>query len=318
MRALVVRTGVTEAVHQIDAVVVDATGHRLAVWGDPDHVLYYRSAIKPVQAAVSQENGAGLCPEHLAVACASHGGFPVHLATVRVMLDEVGLSETDLGTTPGWPSEAAARDLQVRNGHRSPRRVFHNCSGKHAGFLRACVASGWPIDSYRSPDHPLQRRIEERVRELTGVEPAPAAIDGCGAPAFRGTLAGLALGFARLSSDPAYRAVASAMHRFPGLVAGARRPDARMSRWWHGPLKAGAEGIMAAGARGIGYAVKSRSGSGQIAAVGMLEVMGHLGALSPAAMHALGEVARPPVLGGGSIQGWIGSTTETDPWPTAI
>jgi L-asparaginase II len=317
MRALVVRNGVTEAVHEIDAVVVDVSGDRVAVWGEPDLVLYYRSAIKPVQAAVSQENGAGLCPEHLAVACASHGGFPVHLATVRAMLDEVGLSEAHLGTTPGWPSETAARDLQVRNGHRSSRRVFHNCSGKHAGFLRACLASGWPIDSYRSPDHPLQRRIEERVRDLSGVEPAPAAIDGCGAPAFRGTLAGLARSFARLSSDPAFREVATAMHRFPGLVAGARRPDARMSRWWHGPLKAGAEGILAAGAHGIGYAVKSRSGSGQIAAVGLLEVMRHLGALSPTAMQALAEVARPPVPGGGSIQGSIGIATETDPWPTA-
>jgi hypothetical protein len=63
--------------------------------------------------------------------------------------------------------------------------------------------------------------------------------------------------------------------------------------------------------------VKSRSGSGQIAAVGLLEVMRHLGALSPTAMQALAEVARPPVPGGGSIQGSIGIATETDPWPTA-
>jgi L-asparaginase II len=299
------RNGVVESINEIDAVVVDRDGVLLATHGDPDHVLFYRSAIKPLQATIAQELGADLGPEHLAIATASHSGFPTHLALVDTMLREVGLDRRDLQTTPGWPLEIPARDLCIASGHRRPQPRFHNCSGKHAAFLRACVAQGWPTATYRDPGHPLQQAVGERIADVSGFDGRPAGVDGCGAPAFRGTIRSLAHVFAAVSADAEYAPVASAMSRFPSLVSGPGRPDGILGRWWAAPIKVGAEGILAAGRHGIGLAVKSRSGSAVIASMAMMELMRRLGMLSVAAVNALERVARPPVLGGGRIQGFI-------------
>ena len=310
MRALTIRNEIVESIDEIDGAAVDADGRVVATWGDPRRIVLYRSAIKPIQAAVSQEHGADLSPEHLAVAAASHSGYPIHLAIVRAILRDGGLDERDLDCTPGWPLESAARDLVVAAGHRRPRRIFHNCSGKHATFLRACVAAGWPTAGYLSPDHPLQRRILRRVADVAGVDAEPAAVDGCGAPAPRGTLEGLARTFSHLTADPAYRDVAVAMSRFGALVSGTHRPDADPCRWWGGPVKVGAEGVIAAGRHGLGLAVKSRSGNRVTAVVGLVEAMRLLAVLSPAQEAALAHVARPAVLGHGEPQGIVSPDTD--------
>jgi L-asparaginase II len=298
-----VRSGLTESLDDATAVVVDADGRVLASWGDPDTPLYYRSAIKPIQATVSQELGAALLPEHLAVACSSHSGHPVHVAIVRAMLRSGGLTEADLGTPPSWPLAEAAKALLLSTGHRAPLPVYHNCSGKHAGFLLACVAQGWPVDTYRSPDHPLQRRVLATVAEATGQPVEPVGIDGCGAPTLRGSCRGLATAFAAMTVDRRFAEVASATSRFPSLVAGNERPDGRLGAWWGGPLKAGAEGLIGAARHGVGIAAKSRSGSSSVAVMAMIEVMRSMGLLSGAALEALQDVATPPVLGGGDPVG---------------
>ena len=68
-----------------------------------------------------------------------------------------------------------------------------NCSGKHAAMLATCVAAGWPTASYTEPGHPLQ--AEDRAHDrATGWEAGDSAagMDGCGAPLFALSLAGLA------------------------------------------------------------------------------------------------------------------------------
>jgi L-asparaginase II len=306
MRAGTIRSGLVEAEHPISAVAVDDAGRVLAAWGDPERTTFLRSAAKPFQATVSQESGAALPPEWLALACASHGGQPVHLAVVRAMLDEVGLSPAHLRCPPAWPLSEGARDRAVAAGHRHPARLFHNCSGKHAAMLRACRAQGWPEDTYPHPDHPLQRAIVGLVTELTGIEASPVGIDGCGLPVMRGTLRGLARGFATLTTQPRFAEVVAAMSRFPALVADNERPDGRIGAWWGGPLKVGAQGLIAAGRHGIGFAVKAHDGSSSVAAVGMMEAIRQLGLLPTFAQDALADVAAPPVLGGGEP---VGATT---------
>ena len=50
------------------------------------------------------------------------------------------------------------RDSGCRRGVRR-EKLFHNCSGKHAGMLALCRAHGWPLEGYRLPDHPVQQRL---------------------------------------------------------------------------------------------------------------------------------------------------------------
>jgi len=288
-----------EAVDVVDVVAVDASGRELLGDGDPDRPLFYRSAIKPIQAATAVEHGAALPPEHIAMAASSHGGFPVHTATVAAMLDAAGLDERRLGCPPAWPAVPEARDLAVRRGEPRPRRLFHNCSGKHAAWLRACVASGWSLDGYLDPDHPLQRAIVGVVHDVTGVDPEPVGVDGCGAPTLRGTPRGLARAFARLTADARFGEVARAVGAYPALVADGHRPHGRFGMWWGGPAKAGAMGLFGAGRNGVGLAARSRSGQSWAAVVALAEAARRLGLLTDAMWHGLADVVRPPVVGGG-------------------
>jgi L-asparaginase II len=297
-----VRSGLPEEHHEgaVAAVVGDTV---VAVWGDAHEPLFYRSAVKAFQATVSQECGADLPPEHLAVACSSHGGHPAHLAIVAGMLAGAGLDESALRCPPSWPLGPAAERRLRDAGYREPRRIYHNCSGKHAAMLRACVARGWPIDSYTHPDHPLQRIVIDLVADVTGVPSQPVGIDGCGLPTLRGSVAGLARAFSVLTTEPRYAAAAAAMSRFPALTGDNLRPDGALGAWWGGPVKVGAAGLIGAGRNGLGIAAKARDGSAQAAVVGLLEASRLLGALSPAMERGLQDTARPAVLGGGAPVG---------------
>lgn len=299
MRLTIVRSGLAESTHNVDVCAVDAGGAELLVSGDPDRPMYYRSAVKPFQATVALEAGLELSDEHLALVCASHSGWPAQLRIVDAVLASAGLSQSDLETPPSWPSAARARDLQVRRGARRPRPLWHNCSGKHAGMLAACVASGWPTNEYLDPDQTLHRRFAELIHSLSLVDPDPVGVDGCGAPAARGTIRGLARAFSALTTEPRFARVADAVARFPALVADNDRPDGLLGRWWGGPVKGGAEGTIAMARHGVGIVAKARSGSGQAAAAAAVLAADRLGMLSPAMRDALTGVAEPVVMGGG-------------------
>ena len=54
------RSGLVESVHRGHAVVVDASGEVVRAWGEPDTVIYPRSAVKPLQAVGMVEAGLAL------------------------------------------------------------------------------------------------------------------------------------------------------------------------------------------------------------------------------------------------------------------
>lgn len=219
MLAARVRSGLVESTHDGVVSVSRPDGSLVAWSGDIDRPFFLRSSAKPFQTYVSQASGAGLEPIQLAMAAASHRGLPVHVALVESILTDVDLSASDLQTPPDWPLSEEAGFYLARNGERSPRRIWHNCSGKHAGFLRACVAQGWPIDTYLSPSHPLQKQIVAVVSELGEHPVEPVGVDGCGAPVLRTTARAMSLLFARLGAEDAFDEVRAAMHRYPALIA---------------------------------------------------------------------------------------------------
>ena len=305
MQFLAVRSGLIESTYGVTVFATDAAGRELIRSGDPDRPLFYRSAVKPFQATAALEAGLTLPPEHLALTCASHGGWPAHLAIVRAILHGVGLDESALQCPPSWPLSPGARDIQIGFGFRSPRRVFHNCSGKHAGMLGACIAQGWPSDSYLDPEHPLQRRIRDVVADATGIRPEPVGIDGCGAPTLRGSVRGLARAFVALSSSERCRPAANAVSRFPSLVADNSRPDGKLARWWGGPVKVGAEGQIGIGRHGIGIAAKADAGRSDVAVAAVIAAADELGLVSTVMREALASEEAPPLFGGGVPVGAI-------------
>jgi L-asparaginase II len=298
-----VRAGLAESFEDVDAVAVDTSGSVIFSSGDPELPIFYRSSNKPFQALAARRAGLELPPEHLALSCSSHGGFPVHIAIVRAILTDAGLSEDDLRCPTDRPEVREADRMLAARGHTSPERILHNCSGKHAGWLAACVTAGWDTGSYLENGHPIQRSVVEIMREFSRVEPEPAGVDGCGGPTLRGTVTGLARAFQRLGTDPEMAPIASAMTRFGALVRDNVRPSGKIALQWGGPVKYGAEGSLALVREGVGIAAKSRSGSRAATSAAVLEVADRLGMLTAAMDEALADVRAPSLIGGNQPAG---------------
>lgn len=304
--AQVVRQGFVESVHHGIAVLTDSSGRVDQAWGDPTTPVFPRSSLKPLQAIASLRGEAPLEGEALALACASHSGEAFHLAGVRASLAASGLTQSDLRNTPGKPIGETALAAWLAAG-RGAERIAQNCSGKHAGMLRACVASGWSLTDYLDPRHPVQRSVLEVTQEYAGEQIVTTAVDGCGAvvPAF--PLVGLARAFGRLAAatQGEAKSVADAMRAHPFHVGGPGRPDSELMAAAPGLLaKEGAEAVVAIGLPdGRGLAVKIADGhrAGRVVAAAVLRLLG----VDAAALDALGDV---PVLGHGKTVGSVIAT----------
>jgi L-asparaginase II len=290
------RGGLPESEHRLSWCVADAEGTVLA--GEGDLEVFLRSAAKPLQALPAVRAGVperfGFGERQLALAAASHGGGPDHVAVAEGMLAAAGLSEEDLGLGP-----LGARDPSL---HVPPARLTHNCSGKHAFALAHCVAEGWDRNTYLSSGHPLQEGMRAAVAEAAGRQPDDVAhgTDGCGMCTFHLPLGALATAFARLAGGGLGEAgdrIAAAMRANPGLVAYDGAIDTELMRAEDGAVaKVGAEGVLAIGLPdGRGLALKVHDGAMRaIDPAGVLlarEVLG-LAAGTP----ALEELARPVVM----------------------
>jgi L-asparaginase II len=219
--------------------------------GDPDLVTYFRSAAKPIQVLPLVRAREDLDDEEVAIACASHQAEPAQLDAVLSLLRKARASEDDLecGFDEGRPHE----------------RLYHNCSGKHAGFLALCRARAWLPHGYRLPAHPVQREALAEVAEATGVPAAeiPLAVDGCGVVTFALPLERMAVAFSRLASLDGGRRVISAMRARPGIVGGQGASDTDLMGALPGWVaKRGAEGLLCvASPEGLGLALKVEDGA---------------------------------------------------------
>ncbi|MBN9609599.1 MAG: asparaginase [Actinobacteria bacterium 69-20] len=303
--ATVVRNGFEESRHFGSLVALGPDGSVVAELGVPRQAILPRSSVKPIQALGSLECGAPLAGTYLAIAGGSHTGEDEHVRVVREILAAAGLAEDALQCPPDEPENAETKRRLIREGV-APQRIRMNCSGKHAGMLAACVASGWPTETYRDPEHPLQQRIRHSLEERAGEKVAAVAVDGCGAPLFGVSLVGLARAVRSLvveAPGAAGRTVADAMRENPYYVGGTGHVNTRVMQGMPGVLcKGGAEGvIVAAAASGCAVAVKAIDGSPRATT-----------AIALAALEALGEdtsrvadLREVPVLGGGEPVGAI-------------
>ena len=116
---------------------------------------------------------------------------------------------------------------------RPASALTQNCSGNHAGMLAASVAAGWPTEGYTRADHPVQQAIAATTARLAGGVSPDVAVDGCGAPAFGTTVAGLARAYAALGGAAAGHARGPGARRGPGppVAASAGPAGATPASW---------------------------------------------------------------------------------------
>ncbi len=316
-----------ESVHRGSVAVVAPDGSEIASVGDPDQFAFWRSSAKPFQLAPFVASGQfdeyGLGTEALAIMAASHSGEDRHVRLVQEILRRAGLTSSVLQNQVHAPYDTETAHRLLRDGERATV-LRGNCSGKHAGMVLFAKASGWPIESYWHPDHPVQRLALETISALSDVpiEQIVTAVDGCGVPTFGTRLRGLGVAFARMADpsavvDPPLRAaltrIRDAMMAHPELVAGQRRriDTALMGTYPERVVsKGGAEGVLAMGLPPgalaadapfgdgpMGIAAKIEDGNlarraGDVASVAILR---QLGLLDEPLAGELGEFASPAI-----------------------
>ena len=285
-----------ESMHTGHAVMCDATGDIIEAWGDPDQVMLSRSSSKMIQALPLIESGAadamGLTPQHLALACASHGGAPAHTQIVRAWLEMLGLSDDALRCGAHMRYDQGTHDAMLIAAVQ-PCQFHNNCSGKHSGFLTLSkhLRGG---SEYIEPDHAVQKAVLEAFERLTSETSPGFGIDGCSAPNYASTLHGMARAMARFAASPENSAEArlhQAMRLHPDLVAGENRACTELMRATDGKvaIKTGAEGFfnVIIPEQKVGIALKITDGTtraSECAIAAILIKRGALAADHPVAM----------------------------------
>ncbi|OGI03076.1 MAG: hypothetical protein A2Y25_10210 [Candidatus Melainabacteria bacterium GWF2_37_15] len=218
------REGYVEKLHYGFILVVDENFNIVLKQGDDDNEPFpFRSAAKPLQATPVIDSGAfehfGFTHKELAIMCASHVGDDEHVETVKSILKKIGLSEENL--------------------HCVPHTLQNNCSGKHSGMLAACVKNGWDINTYLDKDHPLQKQIMAKVKELCALENLPpTVVDGCTAPVPVLPHYNMAVGYLNLFLNPKYEDIKLAMTQNPYIVGGEGKIDTEVMKASPGKLVA--------------------------------------------------------------------------------
>lgn len=275
--------------------VICREGEVVEAWGAPGTVIFPRSSCKMVQALPLVESGAadahGLTEAHLALACASHQGARLHAGMAEDWLRGIGLGERDLRCGAHEPYDKTERDRLIL-AHETPCQLHNNCSGKHSGFLTLNKHLGGGTE-YVEHDHPVQRAVRAATEEVAGETAVGYGIDGCSAPNFAITLAGLGRSMshfaaARPDGDLRQRAMhrlAHAMATYPEFVAGEGRACTELMRAMGGrvAIKTGAEAVFVAilPEQKLGMALKIADGGERASETVMAALLVRAGVLDP-------------------------------------
>ncbi len=290
---VVTRGASIESRHRVHAAVVGPGDTTIAVARDPSLVTMWRSCAKLFQVMPLLSSGGfdklGWGEEELALACASHGGEPEHIAIADRMLHSIDREEGDLACGPHEPLSARGARLARESG-RPFSRLMNNCSGKHAAMLARAETAGWPTHGYERADHSVQRGCLAEVATWSGVpiDDMPIAVDGCGVTVMALSLTAMALAYSRWGQavevgDDIPARTAAAIRARPFLFGGTERFDTVMIEETDGRVisKVGAEGVhtITVPGMGLGIAVKVEDGAlraQHIAVLRALQVMGVL------------------------------------------
>ena len=292
----VLRGGLLESRHRVNAAIVKADGRLIASVGDPYFSSFLRSSAKPFQALrlIPHLEQLGLNSAHLAVAMASHNGEAIHVQTVADLQAKAGVKLEWLVCGTHQPFSAKAR-AELRATNQKPSVLQHNCSGKHSGMLAACLAKGFPTTGYEQPGHLLQQEIASDIRTLMELETLEVAIDGCSVPCYRVPLERVALGMTRFAAPQTapetYQArleiAFDAMREHPYLIAGEHRVDTSLMEGIPGLIsKIGAEAFMVLAVRDpqhgpIGIALKIEDGTERARDVAVMRILEQLKVVAP-------------------------------------
>ena len=280
------REGIVESSHCVEAAVCDSRGRVLLVAGDAETTAFIRSALKPFQALAVTSTGTlqryDLSDRDLAIMCSSHQGTTEQARQAFNIL---------------WQADVDPTNLQCPIPQGKSTRLQHNCSGKHAGALAVCQNRNWPLNTYMHRSSPVQKLILSKLSELLGMpgEELIGAKDDCGMPVYSMELKQMAHLYAQLAAGNSadLERIARAMTYYPRLISGDGAFDTELMRLSEGELvsKSGAEGIQCVGrvGEGMGLAIKVKDGAKRAKYAVAIQLLRQMGWITPAIAEMLSD-----------------------------
>ena len=293
----VTRGNVVENLHRGDIAIVDSNGSLIGAKGDHQKYTFMRSCAKPLQASAVLESGAAshyqLEDKEIAIMCASHYAENFHTQAVESILNKVGLKEENLILGETYSMNTAVMQCMIKDGLQR-RKLYNNCSGKHAGMLALAIHKGYDIADYIGENHPVQQLMLRAVSEYCEYDADKIAIgvDGCGVPVFALPIYNMALSYAKLADRSkrsnerrvAADAIIKAMTKYPEMIAGTGGFCSELMKHTKGRIlaKLGADAVYCISLldRKIGIAVKIENGNVDVLSCAVMEALIQLQALT--------------------------------------
>lgn len=212
--------------------IVDEHSNILFHIGDPDVMVFYRSASKPIQALPVIAHGLdvryGLTPEETTIFAGSHAGEPYHIAALESIMKKAGFSEDMLVMKPAVPAHTASNEARIRAG-LPPRKFYHNCAGKHAALMMVQRELGGKPEDYWKIGALAQQEVEQTIKILSETDTVRIGVDGCGVPVFAVSLRHIAAASKNLACIDTIRdgrlqraaaAFVPRIHQYPHMMRG--------------------------------------------------------------------------------------------------
>ncbi len=267
-----------ETLHNGWICVLDRNKKVLYKKGNINDCIFLRSTAKPIQAIPLIESKVKVTQKELAIICASHSASERHIHILKELLKKHHINPSNLQCGIHEPLDEKERNRLLRI-NLAPNILHNNCSGKHIGMLLVCKKNNWDLKSYLNLNHPLQRSILNKIKNLAETKKIFTAIDGCSAPTFSLPILNIANMFSNFTSDKKYSGIINAMRLNPYLIGGNGQIDSEIIKASNGKLisKVGAEGIIIVAFDGNSTVVKIADGSPRARSIVILRLLVKLG-----------------------------------------
>lgn len=270
------RNGMEECVHSGLISIVSPDGLKYFA-GDPEHLMFYRSASKPVQAMPIVRSGVdkkyGLTDEEVAIMAGSQRGEFVHIDVINSIMKKAGIREEILIMLPTYPLDQPTKEEMLRK-NMPPRKIYHNCIGKHIACILMQRELRGREEDYWKLESPVQQLIIDYLSKISDYprEKIKTATDGCGVTVFAVPAQYVANTFLHLACPelieddyirPAAERISSLMNLYPRMISGTNAICTLLNDDANIVAKGGALGVYCFGMRKeqLGIAFKVMDGS---------------------------------------------------------